>query len=206
MKLLLADDQTEFRQSLRDLLQSEDSMEVVGEASDGAEAIQRALELRPDIVLMDIRMPGVDGIAATAAIRKEWPQALILVLTTFDEDDLIHRAMRAGAAGYVLKGVPLEDLLAIFRLATRGYVAVARGARTTSEEQDALEQRAGALSEREKQIWSLIGEGRTNRDIAERLFLTEGTVRNYITTVLATLQVRHRTEAALLWRRFSNSI
>lgn len=200
MRLLLVDDQAEFRASLADLLSRVPDIEIVGYASDGKEATSLALQLRPDVVLMDIRMPVLDGIAATAAIRAEWSDACILVLTTFDEDALIENAMQAGATGYLLKGTPLDDLIAILHLARRGYIAIGRTPVNDLPGDNEFNRRVDRLSEREKQIWSLIGQGHTNRDIADRLNLTKGTVKNYITTILGTLQVRHRTEAAILWR------
>jgi len=205
VKALLVDDQLEFRESLRDLLASVPDVEIVGEAGNGEKAIAIALDTRPDIILMDIRMPGVDGIAATMAIRKAWPDARILVITTFDDDRLIQEAIGAGATGYVLKGTPLDDLVAILRLATKGYISIGRGnvQRPVNDANDQMRERAKRLSERERQIWALLGRGHTNRDIAGRLFLTGGTVKNYITTILSTLGVRHRTEAALLWRHLS---
>jgi DNA-binding NarL/FixJ family response regulator len=207
MKLVLVDDQAAFRSGLRDLLSSSDDVEVVGEAADGREAVEMVLRLEPDITLMDIRMPVMDGIAATASIHASRPDACVLVLTTFDEDGLVRDAMRAGAAGYLLKGMPLEEILSVLHLALRGYTTI--GPRTGSPGVLATPANAPAgdatalaarLSEREGQIWSLLGEGCTNRDIAEQLFITEGTVKNYVSGILAALGVRHRTEAALLWR------
>ncbi len=198
MNVLIVDDQVDFRTSLRDLLGSAPDVTVAGEASNGEEAVHAALELRPDIILIDIRMPVMDGIAATAAILKQWADACVLVLTTFDEDQLVRDALRAGAAGYLLKGTPLEDMLSIFALATRGYVAIGKGVRPAAKTDE--DQRIERLSQREREILALIGEGLTNRDIAKSLFLSEGTVKNYITQILGTLGVRHRTEAALLWR------
>jgi DNA-binding NarL/FixJ family response regulator len=210
MKLVLVDDQADFRSGLRDLLSSVDGVEVIGEAGDGREGVEVVLALRPDIALMDIRMPVMDGIAATAAIRASRPEACVLALTTFDEDTLIRDAMRAGATGYLLKGMPLDEMLSVFRLALRGYTTI--GPRTGSGPNALADSVAIArndagsearLSEREAQIWGLLGEGYTNRDIAEQLFITEGTVKNYVSSILATLGVRHRTEAALLWRAIS---
>lgn len=201
MKILIADDQHEFRSGLRDLLASAPEIEVIGEAANGEEAVVAALALRPDITLMDIRMPLMDGIAATAAIRTRNPQACILVLTTFDEDGLVRESMRAGAAGYLLKGTPLDDMLAIFSLALRGYTSIGKGVQLPSQREGDAAQRILQLSDRERQILALVGQGLTNRDIAATLFLTEGTVKNYVTQILSALGVRHRTEAALLWRQ-----
>lgn len=198
MNILIVDDQAEFRSGLRDLLMTAPNVAVAGQAANGKEGIETALSLRPDITLMDIRMPVMDGIAATEAIRRQWTGACILVLTTFDEDRLVREAMRAGAAGYLLKGTPLEDMLSIFSLAVRGYTAIGKGVRQAAHA--AEDERIERLSQREREILSLIGEGLTNRDIAHALSLTEGTVKNYITQILGTLAVRHRTEAALLWR------
>jgi len=202
MKIVLVDDQPAFRSGLRDLLSSADEIEVIGEAADGKQGIETVLRLRPDITLMDIRMPVMDGIAATAAIEASWPDACVLVLTTFDEDTLVRDAMRAGATGYLLKGMPLDEMLSVFHLALRGYTTI--GPRTASssaiEPADDAAARTERLSEREAQIWSFLGEGCTNREIAEQLHITEGTVKNYVSNILAALGVRHRTEAALLWR------
>ena len=200
MKLLIADDQREFRTGLRDLLCAADGIEVIGEAANGEDAVHAALALHPDITLMDIRMPVMDGVAATRAIRTAWPRACILMLTTFDEDRLVRESMSAGACGYLLKGTPLEDMLAIFALALRGYTSIGKGVRLPTQAKGREEQ-FRALSARERDILELIGKGFTNRDIAETLFLTEGTVKNYVTQILGTLGVRHRTEAALLWRQ-----
>lgn len=208
MRLALVDDQAEYRDSLSELLASIPELEVIGCAGDGAEGVRLVLQSRPDVTLMDIRMPHVDGIAATAQIRKSWPQACILVLTTFDEDSLIQDAMRVGASGYILKGTPINDLVAILRLALRGYVAIGRSSvlQHASNEQSHVLNASEKLSEREKEVWALIARGHTNHDIADRLCLTPGTVKNYITTILSALNVRHRTEAALLWRHLQEQI
>lgn len=200
MRILIADDQAEFRSGLRDLLSSVPDIDVVAEAANGEEAAIAALRHNPDLTLMDIRMPVLDGIAATLAIRSRNPNARVLVLTTFDEDRLVRESMRAGACGYLLKGTPLEDMLAIFALALRGYTAIGKGVHLSGGHRLA-DGRIERLSAREREILSLIGDGLTNRDIAESLFLTEGTVKNYVTQILGTLGVRHRTEAALLWRQ-----
>ncbi len=208
MKIALVDDQAEYRDSLSELLSSIPELEVIGLAGDGAEGVEIVLQTRPDITLMDIRMPRLDGISATAQIRRHWPHACILVLTTFDDDSLIQDAMHAGATGYILKGTPINDLVAILRLALRGYVAIGRTSvlEHASREYSNVLKASEKLSEREKQVWALIARGHTNRDIADRLCLTPGTVKNYITAILAVLNVRHRTEAALLWRHSQDQV
>jgi DNA-binding NarL/FixJ family response regulator len=185
----------------QDLLATASEIDVAGEASNGREAVERVLALQPDIVLMDIRMPVMDGIAATAAIRAAHSNVCVLVLTTFDEDRLVSESMRAGANGYLLKGTPIEDMLSIFSLALRGYTAIAKGVRGPGRL--AGDDRFANLSPREREILSLLGAGMTNRDIASTLFLSEGTVKNYVTKILGTLGMRHRTEAALLWRQLN---
>lgn len=209
MKVFIVDDQSEFRDGLRDLLSTVPEIEIAGEAADGRVAVETAADSNPDVILMDIRMPVMDGIAATRAIRSQHPDARILVLTTFDDDELITEAIRAGAIGYVLKGTPLDDLVAILRLALRGYIAIAPRKDDASSRDVDVERAshaANTLSERENEIWGLIGNGLTNREIAKKLFLTEGTVKNYVSSILAALGLRHRTEAALLWRARTRSL
>lgn len=208
MKLVLIDDQAEYRESLSELLSSIPEIEVIGQADDGAQGVELVLQVRPDVTLMDIRMPNMDGIVATAAIHDRWPHACILVLTTFDEDTLIEGAMRAGATGFILKGTPINDFVAILRLAVRGYVAIGRSAalQRASVEDSGVLKAAQKLSEREREVWALVARGLTNRDIADTLSLTAGTVKNYITAILDVLNVRHRTQAALLWRHLHDQI
>lgn len=209
MRLLLVDDHPAFRNGLRTLLSTVAEIEVVGEAANGAEAVDAFRRLQPEITLMDVRMPTMDGITAIETIRARDSDACILVLTTFDEDDLVAKAIRAGASGYLLKGMPVDDIVQVLKLASRGYTALApgvvRGAVVApkSPESPALvdaARRTGDLSERQREILALLATGCTNREIAQRLALTEGTVKNYISAILGTLGLRHRTEAALLWR------
>lgn len=198
LRILLADDQATFRTGLSDLLGSVDGITIVGQAENGSEAVTRAEQLNPDLVLMDIRMPGMDGMEATRRIRQRVPNARVIVLTTFDDERLVAEAVRAGAVGYLLKGTPLEEMLDVLRLAARGYATFAPGVRPP--EAGAAQPDASALNEREREIWALIGQGLTNRDVAQRLALSEGTVKNYASNILAALGVRHRTEAAILWQ------
>ena len=208
MRIVLIDDHAPFRTALRALLASSPGVDVAGEAECGEEGVALVASLVPDITLMDLRMPGMGGIAATAAIRARDRQACVLVLTTFDEDDTVIAAMRAGASGYLLKGTPIDDMLAIMQLALRGYIAVGPGidqhrsfaARSAMPPPDERIARFALLTERERSILALIAQGYTNRDVAARLYLSEGTVKNYVSSILGTLALRHRTEAALLWR------
>jgi DNA-binding NarL/FixJ family response regulator len=207
IRLLLVDDQPSFRQGLCELFSTVDGVTIAGEAANGREAVDAARALAPDAILMDLHMPVMDGIAATRAIRAANPDACILVLTTFDEDEYVTQAVHAGAMGYLLKGTPIDDIVEILRLALRGYTALGRGLSAVASappagdagRNDALAH-AGALSDREREIWRLVGDGLTNREVAQRLALSEGTVKNYVSSILGTLGVRHRTQAALLWR------
>jgi DNA-binding NarL/FixJ family response regulator len=159
---------------------------------------------RPDIVLMDLRMPVVDGIAATRAIRAQAPATKILVLTTFDEDELVRKAIAAGAAGYLLKASPVDDIGAVIALAMKGYAAFAPGiigdATAPSIVTDVPPGALAALTPRERDVLRELGTGATNRVIAKRLGLTEGTVRNYVTRILSQLALTSRTQAALFAR------
>ena len=206
MKLFLVDDNAAFRSALRDLFSTIPDIEIIGEASNGESALPLVQSLKPDIVLMDLRMPGMNGIAATSAIRSSQRPVCVMVLTTFDDDELVTQAMAAGASGYLLKGTPIEELADILRLARRGYRAFSPGivpAPRPDPELQQIRKLAERLTERERTVWALIGAGKTNRDIAQHLHLTEGTVKNYVTNILSVLQIKHRTQAALLWSQIS---
>jgi len=206
IRLLLADDLDLFRQALAALLDLEDDLEVVGQAGDGLEAIALTESLQPDAILMDVRMPGCDGVEATRAIRERFPWIRILVLTTFDEDEYIWKSLQAGALGYLLKSTPADRLAAAVRMLHNGHfqlgptiapkvLAQLRPPLLTPD-RELLAQ----LSDRELQVLTLIGRGQNNREIAQNLHLTEGTVKNYVSQVLSRLGVRDRTQAAL-WAR-----
>ena len=202
LRVLVADDQALFREALTTLLGVQPGIEVVGEAGNGEEAVRRSGELRPDVVLMDLRMPVLDGIAATARLRAEQPGVQVLALTTFDDDDDVFAALRAGAVGYLLKDVTSTRLVEALVAAARGEsvlqpsVAAKVVARVAQLPQDAAPPRH-PLSDREVEVVRLLAEGRTNREIAHALFLAEGTVKNLVTSVLSKLEVRDRTQAAL---------
>jgi DNA-binding NarL/FixJ family response regulator len=207
VRVLLVDDQALFREALGVLLDVADGVEIVGEAGDGAEAIAKAAELRPDVVLMDLRMPVLDGIAATRRLRVEQPEVRVLALTTFDDDEEVFAALRAGAVGYLLKDVGSARLVEALHAAARGEsvlqpsVAAKLVARIASMPDDAGAARqqplVTPLSDRELAVVRLLAQGRSNREIAGELFLAEGTVKNHVTTVLTKLDARDRTQAAL---------
>ncbi|MEM8642200.1 MAG: response regulator transcription factor [Cyanobacteria bacterium P01_G01_bin.54] len=213
IRILLADDQDLIRRGLKALLRVEADLEVVGEAADGEAAIAQALALQPDIVLMDIRMPRMDGVAATAAMGQQCPEVKVLVLTTFDDDDYVTRALQNGAVGYLLKDTPPDDLVQAIHLACRGYTQLSPGiVRKMMQQQTAAaasppisppEKPPGwdDLTPRELEILTLIAQGANNREIAAQLYIAEKTVKNHITNILGRLGVRDRTQAAIVANR-----
>jgi DNA-binding NarL/FixJ family response regulator len=220
VRLLLADDQRLMREGLRTLLELQPDLRVVGEAVDGLEAERLAESLQPDVVLMDLRMPRCDGVTATRRITRRWPDVHVLVLTTFDEDDLVFESLEAGAAGYLLKDVGSDALADAVRATMRGdsplEPSVARkvlqrwraggatsaGRAATGTASPALPPGTEPLTARELDVLRLLGGGATNRDIAEVLVLSEGTVKNYISAVLAKTGLHDRTQAALFAVRY----
>jgi len=209
--VLIVDDQPLQRFGFRMLLDSAPGTQVVGEAANGAEAVRRTAELRPDVVLMDVRMPGMDGIEATRRIVASGGRSRVLVLTTFDLDDYAHAALRAGASGFLLKDALPEELLAGIRAVSVGDAVIAPG--LTRRLLDAYAHRlpgapAGAerqthprlraLTEREYEILLAIGQGWSNGEIAERLVLSESTVKTHVGRVLAKLGARDRIQAVIL--------
>jgi DNA-binding NarL/FixJ family response regulator len=210
VRVLIADDQVLFREGLRTLLSTRGDIDVVGEAGTGEEAVAMAARLSPDVVLMDLQMPVLDGVQATARLRQQQPDLPVLVLTTFADDQNLFGALRAGAVGYLLKDVSLETLESAIRAAARGeaflqstvtgrvVAAFARMAESASGPADAM---VLPLSAREREILALVGRGASNKEIADRLCLAEGTVKNHVTNILAKLDVRDRTQAALRARQ-----
>jgi len=209
-RIVIADDQALFREGLRTLLSIRPDMDVVGEAATGEEAVALVEALRPNVVLMDLRMPTVDGIQATARIRERWPEIPVLVLTTFDDDPNLFGALKAGAAGYLLKDVSSETLISAIQAAARGESflqstvtgrVVAAFARLMESGGPNAEALVLPLSPREHDIVSLLGSGASNKEIADRLNLAEGTVKNHVTSILTKLHVRDRTQAAIRARQ-----
>ncbi len=206
IRVVVTDDQTLMRQGLESLLALSGEVEVVGHAGDGDEALERVAELDPDVLLLDLRMPGRDGIATLEELRARSCAVPVLVLTTFDDDELVLRALRAGARGYLLKDVALEELVGAIRTLAEGGTLVRpaltdrllRGLGTRPQPDDfAHLPTPEPLTPRETEILRLLASGFSNREIAEALFLAEGTVKNHLSTVLAKLGVRDRTRAVL---------
>jgi DNA-binding NarL/FixJ family response regulator len=203
VRVLLVDDQALFREALNTLLSVQPDLEVVGEASNGEEALQMAHALKPDVILMDLQMPVLDGVAVTKRLQVELPQVRVIALTTFDDDEFVFEGLRAGAIGYLLKDTPSQKLIEAIQLAARGESflqpsiarkVIAEFARHASPVPHPLSE---ALTGRETDILRLLAQGLSNREIGEKLFLTEGTVKNHVTSILGKLGVRDRMQAAL---------
>ena len=197
MRLLLVDDDKLIRKSLSINLGKEPDIEVVGDAEDGAEAIKMCDQLTPDIVLMDIRMPGTDGIAATRIIKQKHPQIRIMMLTTFDDKPNIQQALSAGADGYLIKTDKIKEIAPKLRLMMAGAGVLDPDAlkKLAQAENPALED----LTPRERDIARLVAQGLSNKEIAEQLFLSEGTVRNNIVTIMEKLDVTNRTQLGIAY-------
>lgn len=211
IRVLLVDDQQLIRLGFRMVLEAEDDILVIGEASDGREAITQAAVLRPDLVLMDIRMPGLDGIAATEAIVRAHPATRVLVLTTFDLDEYAFGAIRAGASGFLLKDVQRHEMLSALRAVHRGDAALSPRitrllleqvtSSLPSSEPSAHADLAAELTDRERDVFLAIGRGLTNAEIAQSLFVSESTVKTHVGRVLAKLGARDRIHAVILAHR-----
>ncbi len=205
IRVLLVDDQRLMRDGLRILLELESDLEIVGEAEHGQAAIEGYRLHSPDVVLMDIRMPGINGVEATRRIKSTWPEARILILTTFDDDEYVFEGLRAGALGYLLKDVSGSDLANAIRTVAAGGAliepsvarkVVAEFARLTPTS-STVKNLADPLSAREIEILKVLARGYTNKEIAAHLHLAEGTVKNYVTSILSKISARDRTQAAL---------
>jgi DNA-binding NarL/FixJ family response regulator len=203
IRILLAEDQTLMRQGLKTILDLEPGFKVAGEAADGQAALKLALQLRPDIVLMDVQMPVLNGVEATAALCRAWPQAKVVILTTFDRDDYVFEGVRAGAMGYLLKDSPAEQLIETVRRVHGGEVFIqpeiaSRALRASMHAPNGIQE---PLSEREREVLVMIAQGIPNKEIADKLAIAEGTVKNHVSNILAKLQATNRTQAADIARR-----
>jgi len=206
IRLLLVDDQRLMRDGLRILLELETDFDVVGEAENGVQALEAYRQLSPDVILMDIRMPEMDGVEATRRLRESDPNAKVIILTTFDDNEYVFEGLRAGALGYLLKDVSGDELAdAIRKVAAGGSMiepsvarkVVAEFARLAPATPEAKEDLIEPLSDREIEILKLVSQGLTNKEIANKLFLAEGTVKNYVTSILQKIDARDRTQAAI---------
>ncbi|WP_215453268.1 response regulator transcription factor [Streptomyces sp. ATCC 21386] len=208
VRVLVVDDQRLIRDGIASLLSVRPGIDIVGTAVDGRDAVAKTLELRPDVVLMDVRMPELDGVEAVAALRGRAPRCRVVMLTTFDDEEYVVQALRAGASGYLLKDLPADDLAHAVRLAHAGVTqldsSVARRLTDslTSSTASSASISSGPrpevpLSPREIDILRLVAHGHTNREIAARLYLSEGTVKNHVSRILGRLALRDRTQAAV---------
>ncbi|MBD0740765.1 response regulator transcription factor [Streptomyces sp. CBMA152] len=205
IRVLIADDQMMVRQGFTVLLNAEPGIEVVGQAVDGLDAVAKVAELAPDVVLMDIRMPGVGGIEATSRVTSE-SSVKVLILTTFDLDEYVYDALRAGASGFLLKDASAAELAQAVRVVAAGDALlapnitkrlIAEFSRTTAGPRAPLKDRVGALTERETEVLSLIAQGLSNAEIAARLLVAEQTVKTHVSRMLVKLNLRDRTQAAV---------
>lgn len=206
IRILIVDDQALFRESLGMLLAAQPGLTVVGEAANGEDALRQVAALAPDVVLMDLRMPLLDGVAATRRLRADYPNSRVIVLTTFDDDGDVFEALRAGAVGYLLKDVSGARLVEAVTATARGESflqpsiaakVVAEFARLATPPVPRQQPLVEPLSGRELEVLRLLADGTSNREIAARLFIAEGTVKNHLTNILGKLGVRDRTQAAL---------
>lgn len=209
VRVLIVDDQQLIREGIASLLSIQEGIEVVGIATNGREAVDQALALSPDIILMDVRMPVMDGVSATAEVRRQLKDCRVLMLTTFDDEAYIVQALEAGASGYLLKDMPATDLAQAIKLSHAGVYqldpavasklvgAIHRAEPAEPRKDDAATADISDLTEREAEVLRLIARGATNREIAKRLSISEGTVKNHVSNILTRLGLRDRTQAAI---------
>ncbi|GGV32021.1 DNA-binding response regulator [Kitasatospora herbaricolor] len=207
VRVVLADDQPLVRSGLRVLITDTPDLEVVGEAADGEEAVRLAAELAPDVVVMDIRMPGMDGIEATRRIMAGQGPTRVLVLTTFDEDEHVHGALRAGASGFAVKDMALDDILAAVRVVAAGDALIAPGVTRRLIADFLAGARAGSgraprplegVTEREREVLTLVGRGRSNGEIADDLFISVATAKSHVARLLSKLGARDRVQLVII--------
>ena len=205
-RILLADNEAICREGLRKILAGESNIEIVGEAANGEEAVELALALDADVVLMDIKMPVLDGVQATRRLRQRRPECNVIILTAFDHDSYVFEGLRAGACSYLLKDASAQQLVASIQTALRygtyldptiQKMVVAKAIEHTSQATPGPDPQMQLLSDREREILRLLGNGATNKEIGTALLIAEGTVKNHVTSILEKLQVRDRTQAAL---------
>ncbi|MGT2949007.1 response regulator transcription factor [Streptococcus devriesei] len=208
IKVLIADDQELIRESLKIVLSSYTDIEVVGAVDDGFEVLESLKKTQPDIILMDIRMPKMDGVLCTKEVKEHYPHIKIIILTTFDDDDFIFKALQYGASGYILKGISMEDLHQAIVTVNKGNAMINPDVATKvvklfsqmAQSNSAIQVQESNVENISKAEWKIIqqiGFGLSNKEIAAKLFLSEGTIRNYLSTILSKLNLRDRTQLAI---------
>ncbi|MBE2270526.1 MAG: response regulator transcription factor [Anaerolinea sp.] len=197
IRIMIADDHAVVRQGLRMFLTLDPSLEIIGEASNGKEALEAARQLKPDVVLMDLLMPVMDGIEATAAIKRELPDTEVIALTSVLEDASVIGAIRAGALGYLLKDTKAEELIQAIKAASEGQVQLSPQAAARLMREVRAPESPEALTERETEVLRLLAQGHSNKEIAQLLTIGEKTVKTHVSSILAKLNVSSRTQAAL---------
>jgi DNA-binding NarL/FixJ family response regulator len=206
IRVLLVDDQTLVRQGIGVLLETEAEIQVVGQCSNGREALQLVEDLHPDVVLMDVRMPEMDGVAATREICNHHPEIGVIILTTFEDNEIVFEGLQAGARGYLLKDIRSEEMAEAVRKVANGEALIqpritrkvlAEFARLAEESHANRKKLAEPLTAREREVLSALAKGLSNREIAELLVITEGTVKNHVSSLIAKLEVRDRTQVVL---------
>lgn len=204
VRVLIADDHAIVRQGLRSILESEEGIEVIGEAIDGEDAVAKVADMLPDVVLMDISMPKLTGVQAVWRIAQNTPSAKVIILTNYDDDDLIYESTKAGAVGYLMKDVPPERLTQAIRAAAEGYFLISpkvgrrmmdEFTRTSESRLKLAEDLTATLTAREKEVLELITKGHSNKEIADILFIAEKTVKTHISNILSKLHVTNRSQA-----------
>jgi DNA-binding NarL/FixJ family response regulator len=214
IRILLVDDQNLICEGLKAMLSQEDALDIIGIANNGEKAVEMVSTLQPDIVLMDIRMPIMDGKEATSIITKDYPNTKVIILTTFDDDEYISDAIGAGAKGYLLKNMPLEELVQAIKFVYRGYAQLGPGMleKLLTHNSDINQLRRSnsydlnELTPREKDVLHLVAKGFTNREIAGELYITEGTVKTHVSHLLTRLNLRNRAQIAIFASSLNNSL
>lgn len=208
IKVLIADDQELIRESLKIVLSSYKDIEVVDAVDDGFAVLESMKKVQPDLVLMDIRMPKMDGVLCTKAVKENYPNVKVIILTTFDDDDFIFKALQYGASGYILKGISMEDLYQAIVTVNKGNAMINPDVATKvvklfsqmAQSNSAIQVQGNSVENISKAEWKIIqqiGFGLSNKEIAAKLFLSEGTIRNYLSTILSKLHLRDRTQLAI---------
>lgn len=208
IKVLIADDQELIRESLKIVLSSYKDIEVVDAVDDGFAVLESMKKVQPDLVLMDIRMPKMDGVLCTKAVKENYPNVKVIILTTFDDDDFIFKALQYGASGYILKGISMEDLYQAIVTVNKGNAMINPDVATKvvklfsqmAQSNSAIQVQGNSVENISKAEWKIIqqiGFGLSNKEVAAKLFLSEGTIRNYLSTILSKLNLRDRTQLAI---------